>query len=206
MGEKPVDKKKWIILFSIIGVVIVGLIIAIVVALNLRSNSDNGNGGSGNNGDGNSGQSSQTGDDDSSYEEAVQIRESVHAEIGNIMLERAKNKTGLTDQEMMDFYRQKIDETTNNKAKLLIMIDYYLAMLGTDTDGSKEAEILNALIEIDNKLKVYQSAVAVSGVADYYNNQEIKDKYNKILEERLLDGKEFMTQEEEDREDEETAP
>lgn len=178
VGKKPArkmsSKAKWIILFSVIGAMIVGLIIAIVVILVNRGNNN-----------GASNDSSETAQQ-STDEAAVQTYEEITSEIAQKIIEAAgENGEGEMDPaELASLYQEKIDATTDEKVRAMLMSDYYMVKLSQNPGIEMKDEIINGLLEVDKILETPASAMKISNVAFYYGDEELGNKYYAIAMER----------------------
>ena len=141
-GEQPanksINKKKWIILFSIIGVVIVGLVIAIIVVLVNR-----GNGGTQTN------QTTENVTGEISDEEA----DAIHDEEINKLMSGFVLEEGVSIEDMVAAIKEKMDATTDKKLKARYAIDYYTYLPILDQDLENMDKIIKAMIEADNIVK-----------------------------------------------------
>ena len=163
LGE-PVDKKRWVILFSAFGVVIVGLIIAIIAV-------------AANRGDG-----KPVSEEISEYDKAFMVYSVDNSEVATTIANQ-----NLNSEQILGLIKEKIDTATDEMAKAMFEEDYYSMMVsvyGIDVDAAKKEEILNGLMRADGVLKTASSAVSVANVALIYNNQEIWEKYRAIAKQR----------------------
>lgn len=158
-----VNKKFWIILFSVLGVLIVGLVIAIVVVLVMRG-----------------GNPTEPVHSDLSNEEALRKEFDVTNEIREEVEDWVYNP-----DELLASYLQKIRNEKDEKTRLLLSKDYYyyLSIFGNGDD--LEQQVLDGLIDIDNKLQMIDTALMIVNRAEYYGNEELKNKYNEIANSRL---------------------
>ena len=178
VGEKPIDKKKWVILFSAIGVVIVGLAVAIIVVLATRNNTSSNNNGGGNT---NNNSSNNAGQDTApSKEELALYDEGMNEVMSNSVL---TGNASIGD--VVAMIKEKMDAETNEKVKALYAIDYYMYYSGLDANKEKKDEILNGLIEADKIVQSTNSAATIITVASFYEDQDLVDRYSSIMEERI---------------------
>lgn len=175
VGKKPksarklTTKSKWIILFSAIGVVIVGLVIAIVVILATRGNNNSGN---------NNTPASAEGDLPTE-EETAKYEEGVNDVMANFTLEE-----GVSIEDIVAMLKEKMDTETNEKIKAMYAIDYYMYSSILDVDNEKKDKILDAMVKADNIVQSMNSAAAVMSVAQSYGDQDLVDRYSNIIQER----------------------
>ena len=158
--DEPVDKKRWVILFSAFGVVIVGLIIAIIVVAANRGGSKPVN-------------------EDVSKDEIYRDYLKDIDEINDIVADEEYNP-----ERVLSLYTEKIDATKDRTLKLLLKKDYYYMLSVYYEDGVRE-EVLKNLIEIDNELQAVDTALMIANRAGYYGNEELRSKYNEIADERM---------------------
>ena len=169
--EKPLNKKNWVILFSVFGVAIVGLVIAIVVILIARNNKP------------------EEEIDPHQNEMEIEIKEKSEAEEE---YEKTMNfiniELGDTNAEDIDeisrVYGYYIDHMSNQEARAMMEVDYYQMLMIYDTNKEKKQEILSSLIRIDGEVQTLNSAATVINAAGYYDDNAIYNKYNQILLER----------------------
>lgn len=182
VGKKPklagklTTKSKWIILFSIIGLLIVGLVIAIVVILTTRGSSNSDNSGSG---------AAQT----PVVEEGQMNDEELNAAYGEFDQEIAEKMANTGEQysseDILKIYAQKIEEVTDKRLKAMIAGDYYTMMMMVNPGDEKKEEIVNGVIEADAVLQTARSALIVANVAANYNDGDLEDKYLDIAYDRM---------------------
>lgn len=168
--EKPVDKKKWVILFSILGVMILGLIIAIVVILIVRNNNP---------------VASDEPNEPVEYvpkeqTEGEQIHEQVMASISSKLDDVYADDT----EEIFAIYDEYMELVQNAEAKALLTLDYYQLIMLYDTNKEKKQEVLTTLIRTDSFLKGLDSAASVINAASYYEDDALVEEYNNIMIER----------------------
>lgn len=189
VGKKPkksvkklTTKSKWIILFSVFGVAIVGLVIAIVVVLVNRNNDDD----------------SQEIVDNSNqtYDEALQIYLDDNEEISGLIVEN-----NLEGEAMLKLLKEKIDTTENEIVKAMLEKDYYMTMIAVyGVDKSKKDEILDGLVRVDEVLQTSDSAESVVNAAIGYNDYKLWERYIAIAKERDPDYQSIFDIIEEDSE------
>lgn len=167
VGKKPksakklTTKNKWIILFSVFGVVIVGLVIAIVVVLVNRNNPQ------------------EVAENDESYNEAFSLYADDNEEIANLIVEQ-----DLSDEEMLKLLKEKVDAAENEKTKAMLEVDYYLTMFAVQgRDEGKKEEIMNGLIGAYDVLHTFDAAQAVANSAFAYDDLDLYNEYVKIMKE-----------------------
>ena len=166
-----VDTSKSKIFFAVLGVLgvlIVGLVIAIVVVKNLPK-----------------------GDefvDESAVKEVIpsektqseqiyeQYSDSINAELQNMS---ADNK-----DDALALYEYYIGSVDDEEVKNMLSVDYYQLIMLYDVDKTQKDLVISGLLEKDNALKNVSSAVVIINAASYYENEALLDQYEKILEER----------------------
>ena len=164
--ENVGNKKAWIAVFSVFGVVIVGLVIAIIAVAINRNNS-----------------SEVAENIDSEYDEALTIYFNDNGEISDTAISQK-----LDIQETLKLLKEKIDVAENEMTKAMLEKDYYLIEFSlNDNDDAKKNEILNGLIRVDEILKTADSSEAVANVAFAYHDFDMYDKYVAITKERNPD-------------------
>lgn len=168
--EKPVNKKKWAILFSVLGVIILGLIIAIVVILIVRNNTPS--------------VADETNEPveyvPKEQTEGEQIYEQVMASISSKLDDVYADDT----EEIFAIYDEYMELVQNEEAKALLTLDYYQLVMLYDTNKEKKQEVLNTLIKTDSFLKGLDSAASVINAASYYGEDDLVEEYNRIMVER----------------------
>ena len=158
-SDGAINKKKWAILFSVFGVVIVGLVVAIVVVKNLRKV------------------------EPEEYEVVAEGEYyAVSSEIWNEIIE---NSSEMDEEKMLALYERNIEAATDEDVKSMLTMDYYESVTMYDLDGDRKDEVMEAMLAADEKLKTPLSASKIISMAISYNNQELEEKYRSILEERI---------------------
>lgn len=169
VGEKPIDKKKWVILFLVLGILIVGLIIAIVVVLVVRNN----------------GSSEIIDETNQGQDEAVSAYLDDNGEIATAIVEQKLDGEG-----MLKLLKEKIDSAENEKTKAMLEQDYYMTMFAVyGADDGKKDEMLNGLIKVDEILQTANSSESVASVALAYHDFDLYQKYVDISKNRDPDYK-----------------
>ena len=160
-AKKMTTKTKWIILFSVLGTVIVGLVIAIIVVAVAKNtkpepiHSDLSEG--------------------EVYDEYFKTTDEINAGIEN---------ENYDANQVLETYREKIKATKDETVRLMLEKDYYYLLSISSNDDVKE-EVLDALVIIDDRLQTVVTALAVVNRAEYYGETELADKYNNIANERM---------------------
>jgi Na+-transporting methylmalonyl-CoA/oxaloacetate decarboxylase gamma subunit len=182
-GEKPkrpakklTTKNKWIILFSTFGVVIVGLVIAIVVVLVTRGLS--------------------AAEEAAKQKEAEQAEtqeytpkektegEKIYEEVSTNINSKLDDVYAGDQEEIFSVYEEYINLTTNEEAKALLQLDYYQMVMLYDFNREKGQEVLDNLVKIDDSLKGVNSAATILNAAEYYGDTGLYERYASILIER----------------------
>lgn len=169
--KKMATKTKWIILFSGFGVLIIGLVIAIVVVAVNRGSGAN---------------------DLLSkpvVEEGGMNDEELNATYGDFAQEINNKMSNVDEQysgeDILNIYMQKIEEVTDKRLKAMIEQDYYTMMLAVYPGDEKKEEIINGLIAADAILKTPRSALMVANGASWYNDTELAEKYTNVAYDRM---------------------
>lgn len=165
-AKKLTTKTKWIILFSVLGAAIVGLVIAIIVVLVVRGNN-----------------APEVTEEITEYDEAL----------GEYFDDNDDVATAIVDQQLdgegiLKLIKEKIDVAENEMAKAMLEEDYYMTMFAVyGADESKKDEIINGLIEVEKILGDSKSAESVAAAALGYRDFDIYKKYVEIVKERNPD-------------------
>lgn len=168
VGEKPINKKKWIILFSVFGVLIVGLIIAIVVVLIIRNNN-----------------TQEVPEVNDEYNGALMLYLDDNEDIATTVAAQELDGEG-----MLKLLKEKIDSEENEMTRAMLEQDYYMTLFAVDvSDTSKKDEILNGLIRVEEILKTASASEAVANIALAYGDFDLYYKYADITKERDPDYK-----------------
>lgn len=155
--ENVGNKKAWIALFSVLGVAIVGLVIAIVVVLANRNNDS----------------SEVISEADQEYNSAVLTYLDDNEEIATAVVEQK-----LDGEAMLKLLKEKIDSAENEKTKAMLEQDYYMTMFAVyGADESKKEEILNGLIKVEEILQTADSSENVASIALAYYEIDLYQKY-----------------------------
>ena len=165
-------KKWWVVAFAVAGVAIVGLIIAIVIVVVNRNGAS----------------SEQTSMTTEGQQDAIDaaIEAQYEAENNEIMSKFVLGE-GVTIEDLVVMYKEKMDTATDEKLRAMFAVDYYMYLSILDLNGEKKDEILNALIEADDILKNLNSASAIITVAEGYSDQDLMDRYESILQDRATE-------------------
>lgn len=150
------------VLLACMGVVIVGLVVAIVVVKNLPKPQE------------------------PQVEEVSIDDETEYYAISNeIWRKIARDEAEMDGEKILALYKERIEETTDEDTKLMLTMDYYEFVMMYDTNYERKTEIEEAMLAADEKLKTPLSAAKVISMAISYDNQELKAKYTAILDERV---------------------
>lgn len=167
------------ITLGVLGVLIFGLVIAIIVVINNRGGT----------------QDEQVAEevttDTEAKTEIVEERTEVETIYDGIIesIDNELSEVYVEDKdEIFRIYKQYIDITEDEQVKAMIKVDYYQMAMIYDVDKSHGEEILDELVKLDDTLKSIDSAVTVVNAADYYGNTELYNNYSAILTERTKAG------------------
>ena len=169
--KKMATKTKWIILFSGFGVLIIGLVIAIVVVAVTRGSAD-------------SPQTTPVIEPGGMNDEELDIKyNEISADIIGKMLNEGEQQ--YSGEDILELYKQKIEEISDKRLKAMIEADYYTMMLSVYPDEDKKGEIMDGLIKTDDVLRTARSALMVANGASWYNDSELEEKYTNIAYDRM---------------------
>lgn len=161
-AKKMTTKTKWIILFSVLGAVIVGLVIAIIVVVVNRDNA------------------LEVTEEVSEYDEALAIYLDDNAEVATAVVNQDLDGEG-----MLKMLKEKVNAADNEITKAMLEEDYYMTMFAVyGADESKKDEIINGLIEVEKILGDSRSAESVAAAALGYRDFDVYKKYVEIIKER----------------------
>ncbi|MDO5451920.1 MAG: hypothetical protein Q4F56_02425 [Candidatus Saccharibacteria bacterium] len=166
--EQNKSEKTLRVVLASMGVLIVGVIIAIVVVAMNRSNKPE----------------EYTIPISPEYQVATTYEE-ISTEIGNKILEYeiADSPVAVTE-----LYKAYADRAKDEEVKDMLMLDYYFHLIGQDHNFSQKDEIVSQLKSIDSRLQTVDSALNVMWAGYYYNDYNLMEEYKPILEERGFDG------------------
>lgn len=171
------NKKKIIIFASVFAVVVIGLVIAIVVVLNNRR-------------DDNVLEESGDTTEENSNDQVMYTFEDITREITLKIVEAdeaaGEDGEGMSIEELLNLYQEKIDSTEDARLKAMLQIEYYMVKLSQNPGEENKDEILNGVIAADKILKTSDSALRVSNVAYYYGDEALGDQYYRLANERML--------------------
>lgn len=180
-ANKMSAKTKLTILFSILGILIVGVIIAIIIVVVNRNNSKTSNSNDG------TGTSVEESTGEVSDKEVVESYEEIGEEITMKIIEAQETgdgSEGARVELLLSLLEEKIESVKNEKIKAMLAMDYYMARLAQNPGEDAKDEIMNGLFNVDDILKTSDSAFAVMNAAIYFGDQDLKDKYYAIGMER----------------------
>ncbi len=172
-GEER-QRKIWLVVFSSLLVLIIGLTISIVVVANMRV----GNNTKCPNDDGLSEEEREAEQKKADLEEYESAQKAI-----NKIVEATRN---LSETDMVKAYQYYIGEASTAAVKNMLRSDLLLIEMGYDTEKARGDELINVAIEIDNEEKTINSAGLVIILADNYNNTEAFDRYTTVLNERKI--------------------
>lgn len=121
--------------------------------------------------------------------EALEIYNKASDEIGEKILNDENISTDTTGNAVFNLYLEKISATDNSQAKAMLLSDYYQTLMAYQPSMELKDAVLQGLKAVDAVLKTYDSAMTVVYAAEYYNDSEIVEEYNKLAEERLAEGR-----------------
>lgn len=171
-SETPKQSKKsetgkskvWFFVLCGLFVVIVGLVIAIVVVKNLPREREE-----------------VDGNDVVEVSEVFEKYESAMNEISTDI----ENNSEMSNEEILELYKTKIDNIDNEEASAMIALDYYLILMSLDNNKQDSVSIIDGLTKVDEILHSYSSANALSNAYLFYDNAEMSMKYESLMQERL---------------------
>lgn len=177
--EKPVEKKKWVILFASLGIAIIGLVIAIAVVAIVKNNTRTGD-------DSNT----STGEMTEAERKKKFLKE---AEDDYMAVSEAINKVvsyiEVPDQsELISTYEYYIGQAESEYAKAMLQSDLLLILMGYDTDKIKGDELIDEAKAVDEILGTPNSAALIMNLASAYDKTELYEEYEKILIQREIDS------------------
>lgn len=92
---------------------------------------------------------------------------------------------GIEDSETIaSIYKREIDAADNERVKAMLTLKYYETVMDDEADEATKKEILDGVVEVDNLLKTYASALTASKIAAYYGNMEMAQQYKDIADGR----------------------
>lgn len=162
--DEPVNKKRWVILFSAFGVVIVGLVISIVVVVATRGGGESAD------------------ENISEYDKAFMVYSVDNSEVAKTIANQNPDS-----EQILELIKERIDAASDEMAKAMLEEDYYsmiVSLYGDNIDTVKKEEVLNGLIRADTVLKTASSAVTVANIAFLYNDRGLWEKYRAIAKQR----------------------
>lgn len=168
-GVKKASNKTLAIVLASIGILIVGVIIAIVVVLTTRSGGEVAS------------ETSDISEDDTIVtEKATEEYLKLSDEIMTVI-----QKSGVNDEEyVLSTFKNYASKVENKVVSAMLKMDYLNMEMMYDLNKEKGEEILDDAMRIDQSLRTVDSAVVVLNMADYYGNTEVYEKYEKILNSR----------------------
>lgn len=180
-ANKMSAKTKLAILFSVLGVLIVGIVIAIVIIVVNRNNRTS-------NGDTDANINVEESTEEISDEEVVESYEDISREITLKIVEAQEvadnGGEGIDLDLLLNLLKEKIESVKNEKIKAMLAADYYMSRLSQNPGEDAKDEIMNGLYGVDDILKTSDSAFKVMNAAVYFADQELANKYYAIGMER----------------------
>lgn len=175
--KRMATKTKWIILFSGFGVLIVGLVIAIVVVAATRTTSV---------------------EDDSCkpvgemteqeiIDRALAVAESDYSVIYEAINEVIQSMQEPTEEDIVSLYEHYIGETESEYAKAMLQSDLLLILMGYDTENVEGDRLIEEAQIVDEVLKTPNSAALIMNLAQAYGRTELYDRYEEIMIQREID-------------------
>lgn len=158
--------KLLVAILGIFGVLIVGLIIAIVVVKNLPK-----------------GEEVEV-DVNLTADQVVYKK---YLDFQNEILEEYSYISRENKNAILEKYKKYAAETNDEVLKVLLNTGYYQTLMLYDDDGVYKDEALNGLIEIDKGAKTVDSAINVANAARYYGDSALVEEYSAIIENRSDD-------------------
>lgn len=171
-GEER-QRKIWLVVFSSLLVLIIGLVIAIVVVANMRA----GNNTNCPNDDGLTEEERKAEQEKAELEEYKEIHETIDK-----IIEATRN---LEESDLVKAYQYYISEASTTAVKNMLRRDLLMIEMAYDTEKTRGDELINVAIEIDDEEKTSGSAALVMSLADNYDKAELSTKYEIIMNERF---------------------
>ena len=174
MSEEK-QRKIWaVVLYSMV-VVIVGLVITIAITLSVRTDRKNG---------------SKENDDTMSEEEEAEKKKLEDIKEYNAIqeaIDKVINSSNVpTEKDVVNAYHYYISETDNETVKNMLRMNLLTIEMVNDMEKTRGDELINVALEIDEVEKSINSAATVVSLADYYGRAELENKYQAIMDERLI--------------------
>ena len=182
-GGQKTNKAKIAILIASIAVVI-GIVIAIVIVI-INSQNQSNNGSSENE------QSEQEAVPEVEVisKEALEIYNKASNEINQKLWQDDVTDEDSTGSEILNMYIEKIRTTENTQARAMLLSDYYQMLMVYQPNADLKDTIIGGLEMVDDALETVNSAMVVINAAEYYNDTETAEKYNKLADQRAKEGR-----------------
>ena len=168
------QKKIWMSVFFSTGILIIGLVVAILVVINTRDSHNN----------------NCTTIDDLTEEEVEEYEQQVVIEAyGKIQEAIAKVINASADKgekTTVSTYQYYISQTENTVVKNMLRSELLNIEMAYDTEKTRGDELIAVAMEIDDEMRSINSAGLIMILAEYYGKTDIYDEYAAILEERTL--------------------
>ena len=161
------------VLLACMGVVIVGLVVAIVVVA-VNRNSGSGESGGDESEDGEVTYASPI------YESYDKLSEEFSIALGEM------DQATTTTEDILELYQTYVDRATDELVKAMLMVDYYLVMMAGDSEGVRKTEVIDGLVATDGIVGSVKSASAVAVAATYYGDEELKTRYQALADVRAF--------------------
>lgn len=182
VGKKPAKKlttkTKWIILFSSFGVVIMGLVVAIVVVLVTRNN----------NIEDNSCKPAGEMTEKEIRERALAVAESDYTVIYEAINKVIQSMQEPTEEDVVPLYEYYIGETESEYAKAMLQSDLLLTLMGYDTENTDGDRLIEEAQVVDDVLKTPNSAALIMNLAQAYGKVELYNQYEEIMIQREIES------------------
>ena len=173
-GVKKADKKEQNksektlrVVLAGMGVLIVGLVVAIVVVASTRGGKQEV-------------VEKPTEDETIVTEKVLEEYNEASSEIAAII-----RKAGVTDESyVLSTYKSYASKVKDKVVSMMLKMDYLNMKMMYDTNKEHGEELLEEAMRIDASLRTIKSGVIVLNMAEYYGNEEIQKDYEKRLEVR----------------------
>lgn len=166
----PRQKKVWLGALCAAVILVVGLVVAIVVAANTKETEDI--------------SQNQTEEqvkyEDQELKTAVKERNAILSTISKVL----ESSADRSEEKVVSTYQYYISEEDDELVKLLLRLSLVMIEVGYDTDKTRGDELITAAKEIDEELQTMDSAITIMNMATTYKKNDLYEEYKAILMER----------------------